>query len=98
MDSNEDEEMIKITYFTADWCKPCKVLKPIMAEVAKLGTVTVVVIDVDKEPGIAARYNVQGLPTLVFEDAKGIIARLTGNKFGANEIYNQIAVCYELQQ
>lgn len=90
--------MISIRYFTADWCQPCKVIKPIMVEVDKLDGVTVTTVDVDKEPGVAAKYNVQGLPTLIFEDSKGITGRLTGNKFGANEVYNAIAECYELQR
>ena len=52
--------------FHAEWCGPCKMMPPILAEVRnKLGDeVRILKIDVDKNPDLAAKLNVQGVPTL----------------------------------
>ncbi len=53
--------------FHALWCGPCKVQSPILKEVAsELGDrVKVIKIDVDQNPDLASRYQVQGVPTLM---------------------------------
>lgn len=53
--------------FHALWCAPCKVQSPILKEVAaELGErVRIIKIDVDQNPEIAGRYNIQGVPTLM---------------------------------
>ncbi len=52
--------------FYADWCQPCQVQAPIIQNVARelKDKVKVIKIDVDKNPGIAKRYEIQGVPTL----------------------------------
>lgn len=55
----------------AEWCGPCKVQSPILKEVAtELGNrVRVIKVDVDKNPEIANRYQIQGIPTvMIFKD------------------------------
>jgi thioredoxin 1 len=51
----------------AEWCGPCKVQSPILKEVAsELGNrVKIIKIDVDKNPEIANRFHIQGVPTLM---------------------------------
>ncbi|MCI9126506.1 MAG: thioredoxin [Eubacterium sp.] len=52
--------------FFADWCGPCKMLSPIIDEVAEENSsVKVCKINVDDEPELAMRYNVMSIPTVV---------------------------------
>lgn len=53
--------------FYATWCGPCKIQAPILSELKqKVGEMaSVVKIDVDKYPGVAAQFQVQGVPTLI---------------------------------
>lgn len=53
--------------FHALWCAPCKIQSPILKEVAaELGSrIKIIKIDVDQNPEIASRYNIQGVPTLM---------------------------------
>ena len=57
--------------FYAEWCGPCKMMAPILKELkgAVGEAVTILKVDVDKNPGTAGSYNVQGVPTLIlFKD------------------------------
>ena len=59
--------------FYAPWCGPCKMLAPILAQLALefQGRVKIAKLNVDEAPGVAARYNVTGVPTLIlFSDGK----------------------------
>ena len=47
--------------FWAPWCRPCKALEPILAELP----LAVARVNVDEEPGIASRYDVLSIPTVI---------------------------------
>jgi thioredoxin 1 len=59
--------------FSAVWCGPCKMLAPIVEKIADehLGKVRVGKLDIDDSPGVAAKFGIRGVPTvLVFKGGK----------------------------
>ena len=60
--------------FFANWCGPCKMLAPVLEEVAQeLPTVTFAKVDVDQDPSLAGRYGIQSIPHLIlFKDGQAV--------------------------
>jgi thioredoxin 1 len=72
-DGNFDEVVIKsdkpvIVDFWAEWCGPCRMISPIMEEIASeySGKALVVKCDVDSSPVVSARYGIRNIPTILF--------------------------------
>jgi len=71
--SNEFQEKVLqadgpvLVDFSATWCGPCKMISPIIDEIAeeKAGEAGVYKIDVDQSPDIASQYGVMSVPTLI---------------------------------
>ncbi|MFO0562634.1 MAG: thioredoxin [Polyangiales bacterium] len=71
-DQNFDAEVIAsdipvLVDFSAVWCGPCKALEPAVKEVAGeyVGKLKVVKVDIDESPGVAARFGIRGVPTVI---------------------------------
>lgn len=71
-DQNFDAEVISsdipvLVDFSAVWCGPCKALEPAVKEVAGeyAGKLKVVKVDIDDSPGVAARFGIRGVPTVI---------------------------------
>ncbi len=69
--------MKTLKYFSATWCGPCKVFKPVMNEVANEGY-SVQFIDVDQSPELQQKYNVRSVPTVVVEENGLEVNRIMG--------------------
>lgn len=72
-DENFEQEVLKsnqltIVDFYADWCGPCKMVAPVIEQLADeyKDTVKVGKINVDNAPGIAAKYKVMTIPTIMY--------------------------------
>jgi len=53
--------------FFADWCAPCKMMAPILQDLksAMGDRLTVIKVDTDRNPQVAAKYQIRGVPTLI---------------------------------
>lgn len=61
--------------FYADWCAPCKMVAPLMDELAheQVGKMLIVKIDTDAAPDVAMKYEIRSIPTLIlFQDGKEV--------------------------
>jgi len=84
-EENFENEVLKsdlpvLVDFTATWCGPCKMLAPVVDELALdwEGKVNIYKMDVDTSPTTPIKYNVMGVPSLILFKKGEIAARITG--------------------
>lgn len=61
--------------FYADWCRPCKMMKPILEEVAGeyKTKITIASLNTDNNPALSQKYNISGIPCMIlFKDGKEV--------------------------
>ena len=72
-------EKLVILDFWADWCGPCKMLGPVLEQVAaKVDDVQIVKINVDEESSVAEKYNIMSIPTLLLFKSGECVAKSVG--------------------
>ncbi len=79
-DDNFDQEVMKaampvVVDFWADWCAPCRMIAPIVEDLAKEydGKVKFVKLDVDANPNVSMKYSIRSIPTLlIFKGGKPV--------------------------
>ncbi len=59
-----NNEMVLLDFY-AEWCGPCKMLSPVLEELAKIKNMNIYKINVDKHPNKAREYGVMTIPTLI---------------------------------
>jgi thioredoxin 1 len=66
--------------FWAEWCGPCKMVAPVLDEIAgeQVGKLSVAKLNVDENPNIAMRYNVQSIPTMLLFQNGEVVDRIVG--------------------
>ena len=73
-------ESLVVVYFTAEWCGPCKSMKPVLKELVKEtgGKAIFLKLDVDRNQEAARAYNVQGVPAFILFKNGKIVWRQSG--------------------
>ena len=67
-----------VKYFTASWCTPCQIFKPIMKEIEREGH-SIQFIDIDHDENeLAEKYNIQSVPTSIIEEDGKEVERFVG--------------------
>jgi len=76
----ENSEKLTIVDFWAEWCAPCRMIAPIVAELAEENKEAVRVgkLNVDENPKTATKFGIRGIPTLLFFKEGQVKEQLVG--------------------
>ncbi len=84
-DDSFEAEVVKssapmLVDFWAQWCGPCKMITPILEEIAGEfdGKLTVAKVNIDENPETPAKYQVRGIPTLILFNNGEVVATKVG--------------------
>lgn len=76
----EQAKELTVVDFWATWCGPCRVISPILEELAaeRAGELKVAKVDVDENVKTAARFNIRAMPTLLFFKGGQVVGQIVG--------------------
>ena len=84
-DSNFEEKVLQsdipvIVDFWAEWCGPCRMIGPIVEELSEdyKDQVLCTKLDVDSSPGVASKYGIRNIPTILFFKGGEIVDKQVG--------------------
>jgi len=87
------KEGITVVDFYADWCGPCKIMAPVLDELAeKKPDINVRKLNVDENPTSATKYGIRGIPTLLFFKDGEIVK----TKVGGQSLNDLISIVEEI--
>ena len=79
LESIASEPGVVLVDVTADWCAPCKAIKPVLRQMnADTAGLTVVAVDADTDPDFVTMFDVMSFPTLLFFIEGRLVKRLVG--------------------
>jgi thioredoxin len=97
LDANTFDETIHaadkpvLVDFWAEWCGPCKMIAPILEEIAgEEDGISITKLNVDENPDVARRYNVMGIPTMIVFQGGEEVHRLVGAK-GKGQLLQELS-------
>lgn len=76
----EQSEKLTVVDFWATWCGPCRVISPILEQLAadRPDELKVAKVDVDENTQTAARFNIRAMPTLLFFKGGQVVGQIVG--------------------
>ncbi len=76
----EQSDKLTVVDFWATWCGPCRVISPILEQLAteRADALKVAKVDVDENQATAARFNIRAMPTLLFFKEGKVVGQIVG--------------------